>query len=158
MNTHWFFLLSITTTHKYISHISLNLCCIHNWFRWAIYQAISSCRNQSRYAPSQWETLLHCNYISHWLGTYLDWSLQQKNMIIFISLCFWTLNRAKTAIITWLFISNNCYVYHRFSPVGCDNVTHIKCHYFCLKTCSNTQCIVAIGHDPSLYLWKKSGS
>ena len=31
--------------------------------------------DQSRYAPSQWETSLHCNYVSHWLGTYLNWSL-----------------------------------------------------------------------------------
>ena len=22
------------------------------------------------YAPSQWETMLHCNVVSHWLGTY----------------------------------------------------------------------------------------
>ena len=24
--------------------------------------------------PSQWETTLHCNVISHWLGTYKKWS------------------------------------------------------------------------------------
>ena len=34
-------------------------------------------REQSRYAPSQWETALQCNAISHWLGEYLDWSLCQ---------------------------------------------------------------------------------
>ena len=33
------------------------------------------CRDQSRYAPSQWEMSLQCNDISHWLGEYLDWSL-----------------------------------------------------------------------------------
>ena len=32
-------------------------------------------RDQSRYAPSQWETSVHCNNVSHWLGAYLDWSL-----------------------------------------------------------------------------------
>ena len=32
-------------------------------------------RDQSRYAPSQWETSLHCNDVSQWLGAYLDWSL-----------------------------------------------------------------------------------
>ena len=26
------------------------------------------CRDQSRYVPSQWETLLHCNDVSYWLG------------------------------------------------------------------------------------------
>ena len=34
------------------------------------------CNTQgSVYAPSQWETLLQCNDVSHWLGAYLDWSL-----------------------------------------------------------------------------------
>ena len=26
------------------------------------------------HAPSQWETTLHCNVVSHWLGTYTEWS------------------------------------------------------------------------------------
>ena len=37
------------------------------------------CRNQSRYAPSQWETSLYCNGVSHWMGAYLDWSLIMKS-------------------------------------------------------------------------------
>ena len=32
-------------------------------------------RYQSMYAPSQWETSLQCNDVSHWLGAYLNWSL-----------------------------------------------------------------------------------
>ena len=32
-------------------------------------------RDQFRYAPSQWETSLHCNDVSHWLGACIDWSL-----------------------------------------------------------------------------------
>ena len=32
-------------------------------------------RDQSRYAPNQWEMTLQCNDVSHWLGAYLDWSL-----------------------------------------------------------------------------------
>ena len=28
------------------------------------------------YAPSQWETTLHCNVASHWLGTYAKWFLE----------------------------------------------------------------------------------
>ena len=35
-------------------------------------------RDQSSYAPSQWETLLQCNNVSHWLGAYLDWSLGRR--------------------------------------------------------------------------------
>ena len=32
-------------------------------------------RNHFMYAPSQWEMMLHCNVISHWLGAYTKWSL-----------------------------------------------------------------------------------
>ena len=31
--------------------------------------------DQSRYGPSQCETSLQCNEVSHWLGEYLNWSL-----------------------------------------------------------------------------------
>ena len=33
-------------------------------------------RDHFVYEPSQWETVLHCNVASHWLGTYTKWSLQ----------------------------------------------------------------------------------
>ena len=42
---------------------------------------LCSTRDQSRYSPCQWETSLHCNDISHWLGAYLHWSLW-KNRIL----------------------------------------------------------------------------
>ena len=32
-------------------------------------------RNDSRFAPSQWETALHCNDVSHWLGASLGSTL-----------------------------------------------------------------------------------
>ena len=34
------------------------------------------------YVPSQWETTLHCNVVSHWLGTYIQWSLHTWNLAI----------------------------------------------------------------------------
>ena len=34
-----------------------------------------TCRDHSVYAPSQWETVLQCNAVSHWLGSYTEWSL-----------------------------------------------------------------------------------
>ena len=39
-------------------------------------------RYHFRYAPSQWETSLHCNDVSHWLGAYLNWSLSQYHVIL----------------------------------------------------------------------------
>ena len=32
-------------------------------------------RDHIVYAPSQWETTLQCNVVSHWLGAYAKWSL-----------------------------------------------------------------------------------
>ena len=32
-------------------------------------------RDHFVYAPSQWETTLQCNVVSHWLGAYTKWSL-----------------------------------------------------------------------------------
>ena len=40
---------------------------------WCCYFAISGISLYN--APSQWETSLHCNAVSHWLGAYLHWSL-----------------------------------------------------------------------------------
>ena len=34
-------------------------------------------KDQSMNAPSQWEMSLQYNDVSHWLDTYLDWSLEQ---------------------------------------------------------------------------------
>ena len=33
------------------------------------------CRDYSVYVPSQWEMVLQCNTISHWLDAYTEWSL-----------------------------------------------------------------------------------
>ena len=32
--------------------------------------------DHSVYVPSQWETALQCNGVSHWLGAYIEWSLR----------------------------------------------------------------------------------
>ena len=42
-----------------------------------MFSFLSLYRDQSRYAHSQWETLSHCNNVSHWLGAYLDLSLKR---------------------------------------------------------------------------------
>ena len=64
--------------HVLLIHGNMSMCSQgHGWhLRWQRnYQLIINIRDQSRYLLSQWETLLHCN-VSHWLGTYLDWSLK----------------------------------------------------------------------------------
>ena len=45
------------------------------------------CIDHSVHVPSQWETTLHCNVFSHWLGTYTKWSLHMVSGIFVNSLC-----------------------------------------------------------------------
>ena len=47
----------------------------------ALYQ-LHAIRDQSRYAPSQWEMSLPCNDVSHWLGAYLDGSLLCPTLVV----------------------------------------------------------------------------
>ena len=42
----------------------------------------ATCRNHFVYALSQWETTLHCNVASHWLGTYTKWSLKLHLLLV----------------------------------------------------------------------------
>ena len=50
---------------------------------WKVFSWIKSSakRDQFVHALSQWETTLHCNIISHWLGTYTIWSLSPHTVI-----------------------------------------------------------------------------
>ena len=41
-------------------------------------KALTTSIDHSVYAPSQWETALHCNAVSHWLGVCTKWSLNKK--------------------------------------------------------------------------------
>ena len=38
-------------------------------------------RDHFVYVPSQWETMLHYNIVSHWLGAYAKWSSYQWHFI-----------------------------------------------------------------------------
>ena len=44
--------------------------------RWSYHRFLYNwSRDHFVYAPSQCETILHCNVVSHWLGAYTKWSL-----------------------------------------------------------------------------------
>ena len=53
------------------------------------------------YAPSQWETTLHCNVVSHWLGAYTNWSLgaSKKRFILKTTTC--TKGEQATGLDAW---------------------------------------------------------
>ena len=36
------------------------------------------------YAPSQWESTLHCNVASHWLGAYTKWPLEWRKLCMIL--------------------------------------------------------------------------
>ena len=60
---------SAKRVHTYLTHFP---------YLWA---DISNCRDHFVYAPSQWETTLHCNVISHWLGADVYAPSQWKTML-----------------------------------------------------------------------------
>ena len=39
-------------------------------------------RDHFVYVPSQWETTLHCNVVSHWLGAYTKWFLLTSIFVV----------------------------------------------------------------------------
>ena len=51
-------------------------------------QLLACCRDHSVYAPSQWETTLHCNVVSHWLSAYTKWSLHIGPIVL---MCYYQL-------------------------------------------------------------------
>ena len=48
------------------------------WFFLKIFLfSLAMSRDHFVHAPSQWETMLHCNVVSHWLGSHKKWSLDE---------------------------------------------------------------------------------
>ena len=47
----------------------------HKDWRWQEVEKKRDARDDSRFVPSQWETVLLCNGVSHWLGASLEWAL-----------------------------------------------------------------------------------
>ena len=80
---------SISASSQWISNYDEN--CIES----AIPDMNGNCRDQSRYEPSQLETSSQCNNVSHWLGAYLDWSLELNTKPEALSIspsCLWGVN------------------------------------------------------------------
>ena len=48
---------------------------VMNLAYWLASHSLDQCRADSRFVPSQWETALLCNDISHWLATNLELAL-----------------------------------------------------------------------------------
>ena len=58
----------MTSTNKsYCGSIHFSWICAANMY--------SLNRDHAVYSPSQWETMSHCDDVSHWLGAYAKWSL-----------------------------------------------------------------------------------
>ena len=50
------------------------------WFEGGCEYQLNHSRDHFVYAPSQWETTLQCNVVSHWLGTYTKLSLDRHSV------------------------------------------------------------------------------
>ena len=62
------------------------------WIKWPQFVDMCLCRANSRFAPSQWETSLQCNAVSHWLSP--AYAFSSKKCVEFRlrfhwSLCSW---------------------------------------------------------------------
>ena len=65
-NSHIYILCNIMIHGLYPHLIKCNI---------EFHNAIMMDRDHFSYAPSQWEAMLWCNIVSHWLGAYKKWSL-----------------------------------------------------------------------------------
>ena len=86
MSLHSYIVTSSMLQYQNKLHSCLGISCFVCDVSMSIYMKLLSCRDYSVYAPSQWEMALHCNIISHWLSTYIKWSLS-CNMMKDISPC-----------------------------------------------------------------------
>ena len=46
-----------------------------NLVPWITIIQLYMCKDYSGYGISQWETMLHCNVVYHWLSPYQEWAL-----------------------------------------------------------------------------------
>ena len=90
---------------------------------WSIYVIDpTEYRDHFVYAPSQWETTLHCNVASHWLGAYTKWSPGIQH------LATWTLIKLKT---TTCSMTQNTTRYYTSSLCPGDKGDLICRSFFC---------------------------
>ena len=53
---------------------------------WGEFMEFVKIRADSRFAPSQWETVLLYNDVSHWLGTNLESALKMSGIVYFYTI------------------------------------------------------------------------
>ena len=75
-------------------------------------------RDNFVYAPGQWETTLHCNAVSHWLGSYTKWSMNDENKLSAIFNDY-TVYFIKKVLAIWFCISPTWYRWN--SNEGCEH-------------------------------------
>ena len=79
----------------------------------------------SRFAPSQWETVLLCNDVSHWLGANLESALKYhlkkkpwdvRPVFFVLSLIRWVMSAPMRKYVIYILINT---FYHRKAPCQC---------------------------------------
>ena len=84
---------------------------------WMKHKNHRSLRDHAMYAPSQWEMYL-CNAVSHWLGTYTEWSLPLFTITPLYSVASITLKLYPSAAETKIFMENE------FNTMAADALPH----------------------------------
>ena len=97
---------------KPVEMITLLVLCMTIWMQ----MALAVYGDQFVYVPSQWETVLQCNVVPHWLGAYTKWSqcicigLLAKGEISLVSIYLIKFSNFQICI----FVST----YHHFTSIG----------------------------------------
>ena len=96
-----------------------------------------NCMADSRFAPSQWETSLQSNAVSHWLGTNLESALLLWHISLFSDICIMNLSRILTSglslhqLLASPCISKKCWytlIKEKLIISGQDCVYHYSCN------------------------------
>ena len=78
--------------------------------------------DHSVYASSQWETMLQCNIVSHWLGAYTKWSLYMNLILAIMVVTVEGLLHVQgqdICILSWSWVSIYLVFIYKHSPGDC---------------------------------------
>ena len=87
-------------------YVCVSSCFHHNFDITGFHPAAKKCvhRADSRFAPSQWETVLLCTDVSHWLGARQNqpWCTLQGHMIVTICITIFRVIRFLNILDIWI--------------------------------------------------------
>ena len=121
-------------------------------------------RADSRSAPSQWETVLLCNNVSHWLGTSLESALDYTRRHGQLNWLAVKLQAAVIGVASWLWFMPHCRVKalntfrpRQNGPYFANNI--FKCivmkWIYCIESGQTATFVQVVFHPVLCYVWSE---